>query len=125
MAFGIAMFFSNLFVPAVMIIAGYMMYKYPPTSIHGLIGYRTKRSKMNMDTWKFAHNYCGKLWLKLGTLVLVLTILVQIPLFKAGEDTIDKVALIISIVQVIIIIGSIYPVENALMKNFDENGKRR
>lgn len=125
MAFAIAMFFSNLLVPAVMIIAGYMMYKYPPASINGIIGYRTKMSKMNMDTWKFAHHYCGKLWLKIGVLVLLLTILVQIPLLKAREDIIGNAALIIAMVQVVIILCSIYPVEKALKKNFDENGKRR
>jgi len=125
MAFAIAMFFSNILVPAVMILAGYMMYKYPPTSINGVIGYRTKRSKLNIDTWKFAHHYCGKLWLKIGVLVLLLTILIQIPLFKAGEDIIGKVSLIIAMVQVVIILCSIYPVEKALRKNFDENGNRR
>jgi uncharacterized membrane protein len=125
MAFAIALFFSNILVPAVMILAGYMMYKYPPTSINGVIGYRTKRSKLNIDTWKFAHHYCGKLWLKIGVLVLLLTILIQIPLFKAGEDIIGKVSLIIAMVQVVIILCSIYPVEKALRKNFDENGNRR
>ena len=41
------------------------MSKYPPKEINGIIGYRTTMSRKNMDTWKFAHDYCGKLWLKL------------------------------------------------------------
>ena len=52
----------DLIVPIVMIIGGRMMWKHCPKSINGIVGYRTHRSTKNMDTWKFAHEYCGKLW---------------------------------------------------------------
>lgn len=70
------------------IIAGYMMYKHPPKEINGVIGYRTTRSRKNIDTWKFAHDYCGRLWLKAGFVLLIPTIIAQIPFVKSSDSTI-------------------------------------
>lgn len=60
MVFFMTMFVCNLLIPLVMLIGGYFMYKHPPKKISGIIGYRTSRSRMNEDTWSFAHEYCGK-----------------------------------------------------------------
>ena len=49
-------------IPAIMIIAGRMMWKHCPKKINGVVGYRTKMSMINMDTWRFAHDHAGKLW---------------------------------------------------------------
>ena len=54
-------------IPAVMIIAGRMMWKHCPKKINGVVGYRTRMSMINMDTWEFAHEYAGKLWWKAGS----------------------------------------------------------
>ena len=62
MGFFIAMFLCNLLMPLIMLIGGYCMYRKPPKEINGLVGYRTTMSKKNKNTWKFAHEYCGKLW---------------------------------------------------------------
>ena len=80
MGFFIAMFLCNLLMPSIMVIAGYCMYKNPPKEINGLIGYRTAMSEKNKDTWAFAHDCCGKLWIKSGIILLVPTVLAQIPL---------------------------------------------
>ena len=60
------MFVSNLLIPALLIAVGYSMWKHCPGKINAVIGYRTRRSMKNMDTWKFAHEYCGRLWWKIG-----------------------------------------------------------
>lgn len=125
MQFFIAMFICNLLLPLIMIIAGYAMYKNPPKKINEVIGYRTARSTKNMETWKFAHNYCGHLWLKLGLILIIPTIIIQIPFVQAGENVIGIVTLIIEGIQLAILIGSIMWVEKALKRNFDENGNKR
>ena len=94
MGFFIAMFLCNLLMPLIMLIGGYCMYKNPPKEINGLVGYRTTMSKKNKDTWKFAHDYCGRLWIKLGFILLIPTILVQIPFVHSSENAIGIVALI-------------------------------
>lgn len=120
MGFFIAMFLCNLLMPSIMVIAGYCMYKNPPKEINGLIGYRTAMSEKNKDTWAFAHDCCGKLWIKSGIILLVPTVLVQIPFAKSGEDVVGTVTLVIEAVQVLALIGSVILVEKALKRTFDE-----
>lgn len=60
------LFCCDLLVPVTMIVSGRIMWKHPPKNINGLMGYRTSRSMKNMDTWLFAHDYCGRLWWKIG-----------------------------------------------------------
>ena len=79
----------------------------------------------NMDTWKFAHEYCGKLWWKIGWILLVLSIAVQIPFCGSSEDTIGNVGAIICIFQLVALIASIFPTEAALKKAFKDDGTRR
>ena len=47
------MFCCDILIPVTMIACGWMMWKYCPKNINGLVGYRTSRSMRNMDTWKF------------------------------------------------------------------------
>ena len=124
MVFFIGMFICNLLMPLLMIIAGYMMYKHPPKEINGVIGYRTTRSRKNIDTWKFAHDYCGRLWFKAGFALLIPTIIAQIPFVKSSDSTIGWVTIVIEMIQRVVLIGSIFPVEKALKENFDDNGNK-
>ena len=73
-------------IPAIMIIAGRMMWKHCPKKINGVVGYRTKMSMINMDTWRFAHDHAGKLWWKVGIGLLGPTMLIHIPFYGASDD---------------------------------------
>lgn len=48
----------TLFIPVLMVLCGYLMYKHTPKDINGLVGYRTAMSMKNQETWDFANNYC-------------------------------------------------------------------
>lgn len=119
------MFGCNLLVPLLQIFAGRMMWKHCPQSINFVYGYRTSRSMKNMDTWQFAHDYCGRLWWKIGWIILVPTILVQLPFLHSTEDTIGIIGAVICTVQVVVLIASIFPTEAALKKTFLDDGTRR
>lgn len=120
------LFACNLLIPAMMIIGGYWMKKRPPRQINGLVGYRTTRSMKNMETWKFAHDLCGKLWLRIGLILLIPTLVAQLSLLhSADDDLIGVVSLIIVGVQLAALILPIIPVERALKKTFDDDGNRR
>ena len=125
MVFFITMFVCTLLLPLIMLICGYCMYKNPPKEINGWVGYRTQMSKKNKDTWAFAHDYCGRLWMKLGRILLIPTIIIQIPCIQYSDNIISIVVLIIEGIQLIVLLASIVPVEKALKKTFDENGVRR
>lgn len=119
------LFLCNLLIPVLMIISGRMMWKHCPKGINMMIGYRTKRSMRNMDTWRFAHDTCGRLWWKAGWWMLFVSAAVQIPFFGSSEDLVSAVGGGISMVQCVILIGSIFPVERALKREFFEDGRRR
>ncbi|MBP9988331.1 MAG: SdpI family protein, partial [Ruminococcus sp.] len=99
--------------------------KKPPKKINGFIGYRTSLSTKNKETWSFAHNYCGRLWIKVGAVLLILSIIAQLPFWKSDEDTINLVTIILEAIQLITILLSIVPVEKALKRSFDKNGNKK
>ena len=119
------MLICDLLVPAVMLIGGQVMWKHCPKQINHFLGYRTKRSMKNMDTWKFAHEHCGHLWWKIGGILLVPSVLIHIPFYHSSEDVIGAVGLILLTIQCIILIASIFPTEAALKNAFHEDGTRR
>ena len=125
MGFSIFMFICNLIIPVLMIVLGRIMWKNPPKNINGVYGYRTTMSMKNMDTWKFAHEHSGKLWWKAGWIMLIPTILVQLPFMKSNEDVVGTVGAILCTIQCVVLIATIFPTEKALKANFDKNGNRK
>lgn len=88
MCFWWFMLLCDLLIPTVMMLAGYMMRKHCPKQINRVVGYRTARSMKNMDTWKFAHDYCGRLWQRIGAFLLPLSVLIHIPFYRSDVKTI-------------------------------------
>jgi len=119
------MFVCDLLIPVLMIVAGRMMWKHTPKSINGIVGYRTSRSMKNMDTWRFAHDYCGRLWWKAGWILLVPSVLVHLPFIHSSAEVIGTVGGILCVLQCIALVASIFPTERALKKTFTKEGVRR
>ncbi len=109
-------------IPVTMILAGRYMWKHCPKEINGIMGYRTTMSMKNQDTWSFAHEYAGKLWWKMGWITLVPSVLVHIPFYRGTEDEIGVVCIILMTIQLILMVGSIYPTEKALKRTFNKDG---
>lgn len=118
-------FACDLLIPIMMIGFGRIMWKHTPKDINYIFGYRTTRSMKNEDTWRFAHEYCGRLWWKIGLIMLIPTVLVHIPFYNSSEDTLGIVAAIVMTIQIIVLIASIFPTEIALKKAFNDDGTRR
>ena len=125
MGFWIFMLIMDLLLPLTMIGFGRYFIKKAPKEINAVFGYRTTMSMKNRETWEFAHKYCGKIWYVCGLIMLPITVLFLLLTIGKNEDYIGTVGEIIAMVQLIPLIGSIFPTEIALKKNFDENGKRR
>lgn len=109
------MLFCNLLIPLLMIVFGRMMRNNPPQDINGLIGYRTKRSMKNGDTWKFAHDYCGRLWQKMGWFMLAFSAAAHFVFF-------DSIGLILWVAQCAVLIASVFLTERALKSHFTDEG---
>ena len=119
------MFIFNLLIPTLLIAFGRSLWKQCPKKINWAYGYRTKRSMKNMDTWKFAHDYCGKIWWKSGWVMLIVSVLIQIPFYRSSEEVIGNLGLILCAIQLVIMISSIFLTEKALKNTFFDDGTRR
>ena len=125
MGFWIFMLIMVLLIPITMIVIGRLFLKNAPKDINYVFGYRTKRSMMNLETWKFAHGYIGKLWFICGLTLLPLSVVVMVLVLGKEINTVGTVGGILTIVQMIPMIGTIIPTENALKNGFDKFGRRR
>jgi uncharacterized membrane protein len=117
---------STLLIPLIMFGFGTWFEKHPPKKINYYFGYRTERSMKNRETWGFAHRTVGRLWKRFGLILLACggAAACLITAF-AGADTAGPWCLGVEFAELAALIVSIFPVEAALKKNFDEHGMRK
>ena len=115
----------NLLIPASMIGLGRLFTKNPPKKVNGFYGYRTSRSMKNQNTWDFAHEYCGRLWVKMGWALVPLAALGQaLTLLCPTVDSMCLWSLVPTTAETVVLVATIFPVERALKRNFDKDGNR-
>jgi len=115
----------DLLVPGIMIGFGKYFSKQAPKEINYIFGYRTGMSMKNRDTWEFAHQYIGKLWFRLGWIVLVPSAALLLVVFGKDIRTVGNVGMTICFLQLIPMIVPVFFTENALKKTFDQYGRRK
>ena len=120
MGFWIFLTICNLLIPVLMIVLGKVFIKNPPKTINGIYGYRTPRSKKNQDTWNFAHLYCGKLWWKIGWVMLPLSVIGMLPAIEKNDTIVGEVGTVVIIEECIVLVVTIFFVERALAKKFEK-----
>ena len=125
MGFWLFVTVMDLLVPAIMLYFGRRFQKKPPEKSNQIYGYRTARSMKNQETWRFAHETCGRLWVRLGAVLLLLSLAAAAMTFGSGVETAGIVSAVVVVVQMVVVIGSIVPVERALKRNFDDQGRKR
>ena len=125
MGLWIFLFLMNMLIPVTMIGFGTYFTKQAPKDINTLFGYRTAMSMKNRKTWEYAHKVCGKLWTKLGFILLGCSTAAMLPLLGKDMNTVGYLGGGITLLQVLMLILSIFPVEAALKKKFDRNGLER
>lgn len=125
MGFWIFMLIVDMLIPLTMLGFGKIFLNNSPGEINAVFGYRTSMSMKNRDTWEFAHKYCGKLWYRAGLILLPVSAVVIFCVREKSESVVGMVGGIVCAVQLVFLIGTIYPTEKALRQNFDRDGKRR
>ena len=98
MAVWFGMTLTVLLIPGIMIICGKYYTKKAPKTINHFVGYRTSRSMKSNETWKFAHNYMGKIWFRIGLVLLLVSVLPMAFVIGKDEDTIGILGSVITIV---------------------------
>lgn len=122
MGFWAFMFIVILLIPAALLLTWYLCPKLK--TIHNASGYRTSRSMKNQDTWDFSQKYCSKMSLYMFFPALLLAIGIMPIFVEKPINTIGWIGLVITIIQMMSFIVIMVFTENALKKNFDENGNR-
>ncbi len=125
MSFWYYMLASVTLLPLTMIGMGSYFSNHVPKKINTIYGYRTARSMKNRETWEFAHHHSGRLWRVLGCVMLPLSVAPLFFVIGKDEGTLSIMGLVILGIQVLALLGSIFPTELALKKRFDEDGNRR
>lgn len=125
MGIWLLMLLTDLMIPILMTVFGLIFTRSAPGQINSLYGYRTAMSMKNRDTWEFAHNYFGRLWFRLGLLLLPLSLLAMVPLYGKSTDFIGTVGCVIVCGQAVIMLLPILSTERALKRRFDDSGSRR
>lgn len=116
------MLFISLLCPLLMILFGILFVKSPPKAINHLYGFRTAMSMKNNDTWRFAHWYCGALWWKGGLILLPLSLVPMMLTIRQNMTIIAVLGLVITLLDLAVMLLSIYATEKALRKAFDRDG---
>ncbi len=115
----------DLLIPAVMICFGRRFLRRPPEDINAVYGYRTSMSMKNRDTWRFAHEYCGRLWLRVGIAAAPVSVIPLLCVLGRDTDTVGITCVAVCGVQIAVMLLTIVPTERALRKNFDQFGRRK
>jgi uncharacterized membrane protein len=121
------MFIASLVITIIMSLTmigfGYLVAKKTPKDIGSEIGYRTPMSTKNKDTWNFAHNYAGKVWVRSG--IITVTVSVVLIFALQGLDNYEQLMLGMFYLQIVILLMVIPLTEIALRKTFDKRGVRK
>ena len=115
----------GLLFPAVMILFGAVFTKKAPKRINYIFGYRTDMSVKNRVTWEFAHKFFGKLWFRLGFVLIPVTVIPLLYVIGKTENIVGTVGLIVSFINTVVLIVPIFFTEKALNKAFDKDGNRK
>lgn len=108
-----------------MIILGYFLWRHHPKQISVFVGYRTSYSTKNLDTWNFAHEYCGRLLWKIGWILELAAFIVNLHIYGSFDSFIMMIRKILPYIQFAMFILVIILTEMMLRKTFTKDGARK
>ena len=104
-------------LPIIITIIGHLMNKYPPKKVNWFVGYRTRKSMKDETVWKVANEYCGKLWMRIGLIMLVVALLLRLLVYFKIIILSETFLTIIVLCEVVPLLLSGVMVENKI-KNY-------
>lgn len=122
MGFWIFMLVMVVLIPLVMIIFGAIFLNRSPKKINCFFGYRTALSMKNKDTWDYAHKLIGKIWLILGAITLIISIIPMLFVIGKDDNLIGILSTLLVMGELVPLFISIIPVEIGLNRKFDKKG---
>ena len=111
----------DLIPPFIMIILGKLMKK-ASKSMRTKIAFRTKMSKKNRNTWRYAHNFCGNFLFNMGGVLMVMALNILILVAERDNLSIGIIAKTMCLLESVAIAIPFAATELALKIKFDSNG---
>ena len=112
------MFCMTILTPVSISVVGMVMRKHPVRDRNWGMGYRSGRSIKSQEAWDFAQVYFGKVWLRTGAAMLVLSVPAMLPCMGESHGKVGLWGVILCMVECVVMILSILPVERALKRRF-------
>lgn len=116
--FSVSMFLISFIIP------GLLLRSAATSQPNAIIGFRTGRAFLSKETWNYANNKAGELFLKSGILYLVIVSILLISSFIINlKVVIGEIYIIIPvIIPLVFITYIIVKVQNELKRKFDDKG---
>ena len=114
----IADFALALLTPLSLFCVGLFWRLSPPKNRDQLLSYRTNLSLKTEATWIFAHQHISKLWIRIGVILSIITIILMVAL----KDSYELFILWLIGGQMIFLCGSVFFVDSIMKVVFDEDG---
>ncbi|KYH30944.1 hypothetical protein CLTEP_24660 [Clostridium tepidiprofundi DSM 19306] len=112
-----------LATPLVMLVGG-IICKNVKLKINHFVGYRTKTSMRNEDTWKFANHYLGKLWIIIGLLMTIFSSILLTYIYSKTGKISGMLCLGFIISQSLVVLISVFSVEKKLKEKFNTSADK-
>ena len=109
------MMYTVFLIPILIVVVGFLLFKFPPSKPNWFSGYRTNKSMKDEKAWKEAYNYCGNLFLIVGLFELVLSIVLLVLNYLSISFS-DTILSIVVIVQLIPMLITVVLVEKKISK---------
>ena len=106
-------------LPPIAMLAVGIWWKVSPPKLEGKgLAYRTQLSTKSPEAWAFAHRHCARLWVRVGAILLVVTVAL---LFLFPDNIGDYVLWLIG-GQMVLFCLSAFLVDLLLKNSFREDG---
>ena len=111
----------NFIMPLSLIIYGSIYIKKAKGNISNFLGYRTVRSMLSEETWKYGNRRAGQIWVRLGLGLIIFSALYLLIITK----DFTKPSWLLAIVSILSGMVSLQTVDKELKEKFDDKGKKR
>ncbi len=113
----------NIVIAFAVLLGGCVMKKYSSNDKEMKYGFRTEFAKSSFEAWNYANTACGKHWIIIGIVYLMLGIpAIFLMYYFKGENVARALSLVYSVVIIANVAYSCNSVSKELHDKFDENG---
>lgn len=121
----IGLIFCTMVMSLIFLVGGYSLRKTAKRKINHVIGYRTSLSMKNEDTWAFANDELGKIWIKIGWFIVPFTILFNVVFAFVKLNCYEMVCVLFVIGEIVVLFITRAIVESKMRRTFNRDGSRK